>query len=102
MLNATITVDNAIEYLNSTCESDPLAIRALLCLRIPCNQALADHPTAQVNDNWPEGDTISIIDLLNGLFDVDNRGWGAISYLISDDENIRFVRTPEELEEPDA
>lgn len=45
MVRETITLSETIEYLNSLVEADGLAVKALICNRIPCNQALADHPT---------------------------------------------------------
>ena len=55
-----IGVDYAIDYLNSLVVADPLAIRAVLCARIPCNETLADHPSCIVGGEWPQGFTVEI------------------------------------------
>jgi len=92
MIKNQITVDEAIEYLNSVLEADPLAMRALLCLFIPCNEKLANHPTAICNGHWAEGFTIGLLGLLNGMFGFDDAAQtGAIACEL-DTENRRLVK----------
>ena len=43
-----VETDRLIAFLNSLIEIDPYAMAELLTLRVPCNQAMADHPTVQV------------------------------------------------------
>ena len=40
--------DDLITFLNSLVEIDPYALAELLCIRVPCNKTLADHPSVQV------------------------------------------------------
>lgn len=37
-----------LRVLNEAFASDPDAMHALICNRVPCNEALANHPTVQV------------------------------------------------------
>lgn len=41
-------IDIAVRALNDAFAADPAAIHSLLCNRVPCNQALADHPSVPV------------------------------------------------------
>jgi len=95
MLKDTISIDDAIKYLNSVMRSDPLAIRALMCIAIPCNEALADHPSAQVRNDWEEGYTVTLLGIINGLFGVDEDGWGAIAYRFDESKAFEFCSAAE-------
>jgi hypothetical protein len=87
-------IADVVTYLNSLVEADPLAIRAMLCIRIPCNEELADHPTAQIDGEWPQGYTVGVMGIINGIFGIDDDGCGKISYTMNKDgSNLRFIRT---------
>lgn len=56
-----------VDYLNSAYKCDPAAIHALICINIPCNQELVDHPDVVVSKNNVVGNfTVSTLGLLNG------------------------------------
>lgn len=89
----TITLDDAITYLNSLIEADQEAIQAIIDHRVPCNATLADHPTAQVLAEG-SGHVLGALGVLNGLFGVDDVGWGALAACYDDDEKlVSFQRT---------
>lgn len=78
-----ISVEKIIETLNDCFKLDPEACNALLNSRVPCNMALAKHPTIQVlcDENY-ENPTVGLLGILNGfmtqgkivaLFDQDNQ-----------------------------
>lgn len=75
-----------VDLLNEAFALDPQAMQALFAHRVPCNSALRDHPTIQVaaaGEALPGAATapactVGVIGLLNGLFGVDERGWGHI------------------------
>lgn len=106
----TITADDAVAFLNHLLELDPSAVAAIFKHRVRCNEALAAHPSVQVRAGSLKGDAdartgaeklaideydVSILGVLNGLFGVDERGWGFIAAQYEDDGTIsRFVRTP--------
>jgi len=77
-----LIADRIIEVLNSALEADPAAVYALVESRVPCNEALADHPTIQV---LAEGGTygVGLLGILNGLAGTQvvkgRPGWGRIS-----------------------
>ena len=98
MLKQTVTIDEVVEYLNSVQEADPLAMRALLCQFVPCNETLADHPTTQVRSGWPEGYTVGLLGIINGIFGVDDDGWGAIASCIDTEKGlVGFVRVDDSM-----
>lgn len=107
MIRETITIDDAVEYLNSLVEADPVAMRALLCNVVPCNCALADHPSAQVGD-FEGAFTIGLMGVLAGLFGInDETGMACIAWMMRgpDDEPenprrlIGFCKLPQGEEE---
>ena len=63
-------LSKTVECLNSAFAADPNAIHALMVNRVPCNQALADHPHVVV-DNPPVIDghhfSVGALGLVNGV-----------------------------------
>lgn len=76
-MSEPITVEQAIGRLNEINEMDPTVLPALINFRVPCNQALADHPTVQVG-HGQDGYEVGLLGILNGIFGADERGWGHI------------------------
>jgi hypothetical protein len=66
----------ACAILNEALQADPEAIKALLNIRVPCNQALAEHPTIQVRGYDARGKlcppSIGVLGLINGISDDPN------------------------------
>lgn len=80
MIKETITVDDAIALLNSMVKADPKATEALVEQRIPCNEALAEHPTIQVvGGEGPNPPKVGLLGVINGMFGIDDQGWGPIA-----------------------
>lgn len=84
-------IDQAIDVLNEALAVDPIAVNQLMSYRVPCTDELAAHPSIQVNN---EG--VSPLGLINGLFGVDDRGYGFITAEVDESTGyiVRFVRTP--------
>jgi hypothetical protein len=55
-----------VNYLNELMNLDKPAVGALIGNRVPCNEALADHPTCQVSSQ-NGGCYVGLLGLLNGL-----------------------------------
>ena len=95
MINESVTVEQTIKLLNEMLAIDPEATQALIDSRVNCNEALADHATIQVQQY--EGDDhpkVGIIGVLNGMFGIDDEGWGPICCHINDEGKIlKFDRT---------
>lgn len=73
-----------IEYLNSLLEVDRSAIAALVANHVPCNQALADHPTVQVGAQGG-GHHVGLLGILNGLCGIRLDGFGYIGACFDED-----------------
>jgi hypothetical protein len=87
----TVTIDEAIAYLNELIALDKTAISFILSARFECNIALADHTTVQATSHYG-GSYVGVMGIINGLFGVDNRSYGLIRYVMRDGELIRFER----------
>ena len=83
MIKETVTLDEAIEYLNELIETDRVSIAALIANRVPCNQQLADHPTVQVYAQHG-GYLVGMLGILNGLFGIHDDGRGPIAFVFKD------------------
>ncbi len=66
-----------IDFLNELVAIDREAIEKLIEFRVPCNQALADHPTVQV-ESVGYGPRVGLLGLLNGLVGANAAGWGYV------------------------
>lgn len=78
-----VSLDQAIDYLNELIAADRPAIAALIANRVPCNQALAKHPTCQVGQQHG-GFHVGMLGVLNGLFGTFEDGWGPITFVFKD------------------
>jgi hypothetical protein len=98
--------DALIAFLNAVVAIDPYAIAELLCIRVPCNRALADHPSVQVavgGDGCPityiapGSFRVGILGILNGycgnIDDGPLEGWGPIAAIYDEGRLLRFERT---------
>lgn len=84
MIKDTISVNDAIEVLNRMLEADPEATVSLfLDGRVPCNERLADDPTIQAKAhgeyNGMKVFSVGPLGIINGLFGIDEGGWGPIT-----------------------
>lgn len=73
MTTPTPTIETAVRILNEAFAADPVAVHSLCCNRVPCNDALADHPTVQVESavaaGQPERAHVGLIGMLNGVLE---------------------------------
>ena len=84
-----ISIKETVDYLNDLLKVDPDAINALFSIRVGCNKSLADHPTLQVIGLSKDYFIFGIIGLLNGLFGIDEHGWG---HIVVDCEGSKITR----------
>jgi len=84
-----------IDSLNEIAKHDPVAMGKLIEARVPCNEALADHPTVQV-DAHEGSPTVGLLGILNGLVgtidDGPKKGWGLITAVCEDGGSCRLFR----------
>ena len=81
-----VTVDQVVELLNAALLLDRTAITNLVQTRVDCNKKMAGHQTIQVGlapgvdpDDKNLLYEVGILGLINGLFGIDERQWGAIA-----------------------
>lgn len=92
--------DDLIAFLNELLEYDRNAVGCLIANRVPCNEALGEHPTVQTGKQHG-GYHVGLLGLLNGYCGVhddgERQGWGAVAAVFEDcpgeDRKLaRFVR----------
>lgn len=86
-----VTIDYTIQFLNKLLELDRDAVEALINARVPTNKEMADHPTVQVNLSSGTY-LVGMLGILNGLFGIDNTGFGPIVGVFDDGKLIAFRR----------
>jgi hypothetical protein len=72
-----------ISLLNEINGMDPTVLPALINYRVPCNQALADHPTVQVGKKT-DGYEVGLLGIINGLLGVKEDSTGYIGAKFKD------------------
>ena len=96
--------DEMIAFLNELVAIDPYAIAELLCVRVPCSKALADHPSVQVQGSdgvlsyiAPGTYRVGLLGILNGycgtIDDGPKKNWGPITARYEDRRLVGFERT---------
>lgn len=82
-----VSLQEAVDVLNRIHEADPTVLPALIDFRVPCNKAVADDPTVQVEVRRSEGNVqkfqVGFLGMLNGIFGVqpeNGSGWIAAHY----------------------
>ena len=93
-----VSIEETVNFLNELLKIDPIAITALFSMRIGCNEALADHKTVQVLVSSGTYFQVGMVGILNGLFGIDESGWGHISIDYDDGKITGFrVLTEDEI-----
>lgn len=85
MIRASVTVEDAIILLNEALAADQEAINALYRSKVSCNETLANHPTIQIGVRPDNNYVVGLLGIMNGLFGIDDKGYGAIVAIIDDD-----------------
>lgn len=87
----TEQTQKVVDYLNSAFKSDPAAIHALICINIPCNQELVDHPDVVVNKNNLVGNyMVSTLGFLNGALTASGMKRIAMKWSDTKDKDGRY------------
>lgn len=83
-------ISQAVKVLNEALESDPVTVNQLVNLRVMCNEELANHPSIQVgkDNRYQTVHWVGLFGIINGLFGVDENGWGFIEAEIRDDNGL--------------
>ena len=83
--------DAILHVLNTAYQADPSAIHALICNRVPCNEALAGHPDVTVSENLVvgEGYVVGMLGVINGI--CSNLTGKLVAAVFSDEEQPRLL-----------
>jgi hypothetical protein len=79
----------AVCYLNSLLELDRNAIGCLIAHRVPVNDQLANHPTANVARQH-KAYNLPLLGFINGMFGIDSCGRGPIGAAFDFEEGAHF------------
>jgi len=82
--DSVATPESVVRFLNSLLEIDRDAISGVFLGHVPCNKGLSDHRTVQVL-NIKGITSVGPLGILNGIFGVNNAGYGCIFAITSDD-----------------
>jgi hypothetical protein len=86
-------IDLAILLLNELVVGDPEAAHQLVEFRVPCSDALANHPTIQVAGTG-EKPLVGMLGVINGIFGTHMDGRGHIGAVYDDRGKLtHFART---------
>jgi hypothetical protein len=90
-MKENVSVDEVIELLNESFRLDPEWAHNFVETRTKCNDAVADHQTIQsgTRDGIKH---VGPLGFLNGLFGVDDRGYGPIAASYDDKSSVASVR----------
>jgi hypothetical protein len=97
MLKQSITPQDVCDLLNEMLKLDYECTYGIATHRQQCNEAIASHPTIQVQqfkgDEFPK---VGIVGILNGLFGIRDDGMGAICFDFDDESGkiLCFKPTP--------
>ena len=78
MVKDHVSIYATVDFLNKLLKIDKNAVSSLFSMRITCNEKLADHKTVQVRELGKDTFQVGMIGILNGLFGIDEFGWGHI------------------------
>ena len=78
-IRENVNIDQVIDFLNNALKYDKQCVEKLCNNRVECNEKMADHPTIQVHCYNNESPSVGLIGILNGLFGIDEYGWGRIA-----------------------
>jgi hypothetical protein len=88
-------IRNAVDVLNRIHSKDRTVLPALIFFRTPCNDELVDDETVQCS--LVEGTTdkfeVGFLGVLNGIFGIDEKGWGYIYAHFDDEKNLTHFST---------
>ena len=99
MIKNNVSIEETVNFLNELLEYDAYAISALFSTRIMCNRYLADHESVQVRQLGDNVFQVGMIGIINGLFGIDQNGWGHIAADYDNGKIIKFrLLTNEDVE----
>lgn len=102
MIKEQVTPDDVVNFLNEIALIDNTAISCLADDRVPCNEALAQHPTVQVKRDgvYRKVGFLGIINGLLGTYDEgEHKGSGPITAEMDELGKIVYFRRTDDVPE---
>jgi len=97
MIKESITLDEAIAFLNSLIKVDANAMEGLVLHKVPCNDDMVDHETVQVKrTEFEVVGHVGMLGILNGLFGIhgseagSKESYGPITAVFSSGADMRL------------
>lgn len=97
MLKESVSPQDVCNLLNELLEKDYDCVHELISYRVKCNQAVADHPTVQVQQLKDEPFKVGLLGILNGLFGIREDLFGTICMEVDGTRIVTFKLTPERI-----
>jgi hypothetical protein len=98
-----MTAQQIVDLLNELHGLDPEFLQPLIETRVPCNEAVANHPTVTVDDPGPGKFTVGLLGILEGVVGIDGR---IIGMVVDDDTKkctgFRLLEPAEHRRDPVA
>jgi hypothetical protein len=90
MIKESTTPEEVVRLLNDLLKDDPECITNLINNKIECNKTIAEHETVQVS--LKDGIyRLGIVGLLNGIFGINDNGFGCIASYWEDGKLKKFI-----------
>jgi len=90
MLKEKVTPQETVDFLNELLQLDPDGMNAFFSTRVACNAKIARHETVQVGVLNPDYYVFGALGIFNGLFGIDEDGWGCITAIVEGPRIVKF------------
>lgn len=98
MIKDSVSVQDVCDLFNDIVGKDSQCANALVMSRVPCNEAIAEHPTIQVQaDEGGANPRVGLLGFLNGLFGMGDDGMGPICIVLEEDGRVGSMMPIAEL-----
>lgn len=87
-IKKAVTIEEVIDLLNEALTLDPEAINNLFNQEVVVNQTIAEHKTIQVGKNASGENRLRILGIINSIFGVDEKGYGALMMVTNENSKI--------------
>ena len=88
MIKKQVAPQEVVDFLNEALKLDKNCIETLFNYGVDCNESIVNHPTIQCGKYGDmKNPRLRFVGLLNGIFGVDENGYGCIAMSLDDETN---------------